>query len=136
MNIPTQNDLADILSSSKTIAVVGASPNPARPSHGIIKYLMEQGYQVIPVNPGHAELFGLKCYPDISSIEEDVDVVNIFRRSDQVLPIVESAVDRKNVKLIWMQDNVYNEEAGEMATKAGIPVIMNDCIYRFLRGRH
>mgnify|MGYP005633068905 FL=1 len=128
-----QNDLAEILGSSKTIAVVGASPNSARPSHWISKYLMEQGYQVIPVNPGHDELFGLKCYPDISSIEEDVDVVNIFRRSDQVLPIIESTLDKNKIKLIWMQDNVYNEEAGELASSAGIPVVMNDCIYRFLR---
>lgn len=135
MTTHTVNDseLVKILGSSKTIAVVGASPNPARPSHWISKYLMEQGYQVIPVNPGHEELFGLKCYSDLTSIDEHIDIVNIFRRSDQVLSIVESVMARKELKLIWMQDNVYNEEAGDLASQSGIPLVMNDCIYRFLR---
>ena len=119
-----------ILLNSKTIAVVGASPNPARPSHWISKYLMDNGYEVIPVNPGHTELFGLKCYPDVESIEEDIDIVNIFRRSDEVIPIVISALKITSLKLIWMQDNVYNIEAARLATEVEIPVVMNDCIYR------
>jgi len=122
-----------ILLSSKVIAVVGASPNPARPSHWISKYLMSEGYTVIPVNPGQDELFGLKCFPDVESIDSDIDIVNIFRRSDQVVPIVESALKNKSLKLVWMQDNVYNEDAAELVRKAGIPVVMNDCIYRVHR---
>ncbi|NQV30800.1 MAG: CoA-binding protein [Candidatus Marinimicrobia bacterium] len=122
-----------ILLDSNTIAVVGASPNPQRPSHWISKYLMEKGYQVIPVNPGHSELFGVKCYPDVESIEMDIDIVNIFRRSDEVEPIVVSALKKPLLKMIWMQDNVFNEEAAALATAAGIPVIMNDCIYRVHR---
>lgn len=124
------NESYQLIFSSKTIAVVGASPNPSRPSNWISHYLMEKGYQVIPVNPGHDVLFGLKCYPDVASIEEDVDIVNIYRRSDQVVPIVKSALQKSSLKLVWMQDNVYNEAAAQLLIDAGIPVIMNDCIYR------
>ncbi|NQV14797.1 CoA-binding protein [bacterium] len=125
--------LYSLLKSSSTIAVVGASPNPQRPSNWISTYLMSVGYQVIPVNPGFDELFGLKCYPDVASIESEIDIVNIYRRSDKVVPVVESALKKSHLKLIWMQDNVYNEEAAKLAESAGVPVIMNDCIYRFLR---
>ena len=123
-------DLNKILLSAKTIAVVGASPNQARPSNWISQYLISEGYHIIPVNPGHDELFGLKCYPNVESIPEDVDIVNVYRRSDQVIPIVESAIKKASVKLVWMQDNVYNEEAAQIVKSAGIPVVMNDCIYR------
>ncbi|MBT3229451.1 MAG: CoA-binding protein [Candidatus Marinimicrobia bacterium] len=126
-------DHHQILLDSKTIAVVGASPNSARPSNWISKYLIAEGYTVIPVNPGHSELFGLKCYPDVESIDSEIDIVNIFRRSDQVIPIVESSLKKSALKLIWMQDNVYNEEAAQMVNSAGIPVVMNDCIYRVHR---
>lgn len=125
--------LKNILQPGSTIAIVGASPNPVRPSNWISKYLISEGFQVIPVNPGHDELFGLKCYPEVGSIPEEVDIVNIYRRSDKVLPVVISALSKANLKLIWMQDNVYNEDAANLAGDAGIPVIMNDCIYRFLR---
>ncbi len=126
-------DPHQILLNSKVIAVVGASPNPARPSHWISKYLIAEGYTVIPVNPGQDELFGLKCYPDVESIDLDIDIVNIFRRSDQVVPIVESSLKNKSLKLVWMQDNVYNEDAAKLVREAGIPVVMNDCIYRVHR---
>ncbi len=129
----TPDEIVGLLQTSKIIAVVGASPNISRPSHWISKYLRAQGYQVLPVNPGHTELFGEKCYPDLESIPIGVDIVNIFRRSDQVLPIVRSALKSKVLKLIWMQDNVYDETAGQLAKTAGVPIVMNDCIYRFLR---
>jgi len=119
-----------ILLDSKTIAVVGASPNPVRPSHWISKYLMSEGYTVVPVNPGHDQLFGLKCYPDVESIKSEIDIVNIFRRSDQVIPIVENSLKKAGIKLVWMQDNVYNEDAAQMVSDAEIAVVMNDCIYR------
>ena len=119
-----------ILLDSKTIAVVGASPNPVRPSHWISKYLMSEGYTVVPVNPDHNELFGLKCYSDVESIKSEIDIVNIFRRSDQVTPIVENSLKKTGIKLVWMQDNVYNEDAAQMVSDAEIAVVMNDCIYR------
>lgn len=126
-----QQELTQILLNSKSIAVVGASPNVARPSHWISQYLMGNGYQVIPVNPGHTSLLGVPCFPNLISINQPVDIVNIFRRSDQVLTIVEDALKLSNLKLIWMQDNVINEAAAELAKAAGVPVVMNDCIYRF-----
>lgn len=123
-------DPHQILLSSKVIAVVGASPNPVRPSNWISQYLISEGYQVIPVNPGHSELFGLKCYPDVESISEDIDIINIFRRSDQVLPIVQGVLKKPSTKMVWMQDNVYSEASAKLLKAAGIPVVMNDCIYR------
>jgi len=135
MSKPSTEDLNQLLVPPLRIAVVGASPNPQRPSHWISKFLRNSGFIIVPVNPGHDKLFGLTCYPDVESIPEDVDVVNIFRRSDQVLPIVKGTLLKQGVKLIWMQDNVYNEEAAALAETAGVAVVMNDCIFRFLRNR-
>ncbi|MCF7796271.1 MAG: CoA-binding protein [Lentisphaeria bacterium] len=125
------HDLINLLKNAKTIVVVGASPNPDRPSHYISKYLMNQGYTVIPVNPGHDKLFGQTCYPRVRDIPEShtIDIVDIFRRSDQVIPIVEDAIER-GAGFIWMQDGVINPEAKKQAEAAGIPVEMNNCIYR------
>ncbi len=133
MTRPSDPDLLQILKSAKNIAVVGASPNESRPSHWISKFLVAQGYVVFPVNPGHEQLMGVPCYPDVASVPEPIDIVNIFRRSDQVLPIVESTLQKGGAQLIWMQDNVYNEAAAELAESRGLPVVMNDCIYRFLK---
>lgn len=124
--------LVATLKKSKTIAVVGASPNPARPSNWISRFLMDAGYRVIPVNPGHDKLFGLPCFPDVVSIPEAVDIVNIFRRSDRVIPIIDSVLKRDDVKLVWMQDGVYNETVREPLAAQDIPLVMDDCIYRFL----
>lgn len=126
------SDLKSVLLEAKTIAVVGASPNPARPSHAISLYLMQHGYRVIPVNPGHEMLFGEKCYPSISAIPESVDIVDIFRRSDQVGPIVDEAIAQK-AGFIWMQDGVIDRQAKARAEASGIPVEMNNCIYRVHR---
>ena len=132
MSTPSREALREILGESKTIAVIGASDNPARPSHRISMFLMSQGYTVFPVNPGHAELFGVTCYPDLAAIPEPVDVVDIFRRSEAVPPIVDAVIKRGDVKLVWMQDNVYHPGAAEKAQAHGIPTVMNDCIFRFL----
>ena len=121
-----------ILEEAKTIAVVGASPNTSRPSNYISEYLMDY-YAVVPVNPGHDILFGEVCYPSISEIPGLVDIVNIFRNSNALLPIVKEAIQRNDIKLIWMQDHVINEEARELAIQHHIPVVMNDCIYRVHR---
>jgi predicted CoA-binding protein len=116
----------------KTIAVVGMSPKPERPSHYVAMYLKENGYTIIPVNPGHKQISGMTCYPNLESIPQKVDVVGIFRRSEFVPKIVESAIARQ-VKAIWMQDNVIHEGAAQKAKDAGLLVVMNDCMLRQYR---
>ena len=113
----------------KTIAVVGFSPKKERPSHYVSIYMKNNGYDVIPVNPGHKEIAGMTCYPDLESIPEQVDVVDIFRRSEFVLPIVDSAI-YISAKAIWMQDRVFHECAAQKAKDAGLLVIMDNCILR------
>jgi predicted CoA-binding protein len=120
-------EIAGILKGAKTVAVIGASPKPERPSHGIMAYLMEQGYTCIPVNPGQAEVLGQKCYPSLSDIPETVDVADIFLNPANVPPVVDQAV-AKGVKTIWMQSGIVNNEAAEKARKAGLTVVMNKCI--------
>ena len=116
-----------ILSSSRVIAVVGLSPNPDRPSYRVASYLKEQGYRIIPVNPGAKEILEEVCYPDLGSIPEPVDVVDIFRRSEDVPTIVEAAIDIK-AKAVWMQEGVTNEAAAARAREAGLSVVMNKCM--------
>jgi predicted CoA-binding protein len=115
-----------ILKDSKTIAVVGLSPKPHRPSHQVASYLMEAGYAIIPVNPGQDTLLGLPCYPNLQAIPGPVDMVDIFRRSEFVLPIVEDAVSIA-AKFIWMQEGIVNEVAARKAEEAGLTVIMDRC---------
>jgi predicted CoA-binding protein len=115
-----------ILSGSKTIAIVGLSPKPHRPSHQVARYLMEAGYVIIPVNPGQDTILGLTCYPDLRAIPAAVDLVDIFRRSETVLPIVEDAIGI-GAKFIWMQEGIVNSEAAAKAEAAGITVIMDRC---------
>ena len=116
-----------ILRSSQSIAVVGFSPKINRPSHIVGKYLMEAGFTVYPVNPGVSEILGCTSYPDLKSIPAAVDVVDIFRRSEEVLPIVEAAIGI-GAKVIWMQQGIVNEEAAALAEKAGMQVVMDRCI--------
>ena len=119
-------DLVDEqLRNSNTIAVVGLSDNPARDSHRVSSYMQSQGYRIIPVNPMIEEALGEKSYPDLKSVPEPIDMVDIFRRSELVPPVVDEAIDVA-VKYIWMQDGVINPEAAAKAEAAGIPVIMND----------
>ena len=113
----------------QVIAVVGCSPKEDRPSHTVARYLQVAGYKVIPVNPGHDRILGEKCYPNLLESPEKVDVVDIFRRSEEVLPIVKDAVKIK-AKAVWMQDGVAHPAAKDLAEKAGLKVVMNDCILR------
>ena len=113
------------LANSKTIAVVGLSPRPERPSHYVAKYLQEQGYRVIPVNPQLDNVLGEKCYPNLKSIPESVDMVDVFRRSSLVGPIVDEAIEI-GAKYIWMQDGVIDEQAAERAESAGLGVVMDN----------
>lgn len=115
-----------ILNNSKTIAVVGLSPKPQRPSHQVARYLMAAGYLIIPVNPGQETILGLTCYPNLKAIPTAVDLVDIFRRSETVLPIVEDAIGI-GAKFIWMQEGIVNIEAAAKAEAAGLTVIMDRC---------
>jgi hypothetical protein len=113
----------------KTIAVVGMSPKPERPSHYVGMYLIESGYDVIPVNPGHKEIAGIATYPSLLDIPNKVDVVNVFRRSEHTLLIAEATIEI-GAKALWLQDGIYNKEAVQIAEDAGLLVVTNDCILR------
>lgn len=119
----------EILQSARTVAVVGLSGKRYRPSYGVAEYLKREGYRVIPVNPGETEVLGEKCYPDLDSVPGEIDVVDIFRRSEFVPEIVEAAI-RKGVKVIWMQEGVFHEEAARRAREAGLTVVMDRCILK------
>lgn len=127
MNDPAQ--IRTALESARTIAVVGCSPNPDRPSNAIARYLMENGYRVVPVNPGHRRILGETCYPSLADIPADVevDIVDVFRRSDQVAPIAEQAVAR-GVRFFFMQQGVVDPRSAQVLEAAGIPVAMDRCI--------
>lgn len=115
-----------ILKYSKTIAVVGLSPKPHRPSHQVARYLISVGYTIIPVNPGQDQILGLTCYPNLRAITVPVDMVDIFRRQEEVPPIIDDAI-AIGARFIWMQEGIVNEEAATRAEAAGLIVIMNRC---------
>ena len=121
--------IPELLHSIHTIAVVGLSPRRFRPSYGVAEYLQRAGYRIIPVNPHVAEILGEKCYPDLDSIPEPVDLVDIFRRPEFVPEIVEAAI-RKGARAIWMQEGVVHEEAARRAAQAGLEVVMDRCILK------
>jgi uncharacterized protein len=124
----------EILQSARTIAVIGVSSKRFRPSYGVTEYMQRVGYRIIPVNPQETEVLGEKSYPDLDSVPEPVDIVDIFRRSEFVPEIVEAAI-RKGVKLIWMQEGVVHEQAARRAEAAGIAVVMDHCILKEHRAR-
>ncbi len=111
------------------IAVVGLSSKRWRPSYGVSEYMQRHGYRIIPVNPGESEVLGEKAYPDLDSVPEPVDIVNVFRRSEFVPEVVEAAI-RKGARAIWMQEGVVHEEAARRAAEAGLVVVMDRCILK------
>ena len=119
--------MKDILLSAKTIASVGLSSNQEKESYWIVSYLKEQGYRVIPVNPTADEILGEKAYPDLESVPEKIDVVQVFRRSEDVPPVVDSAI-KAGAKVVWMQEGIVNEEAAQKAREAGLQVVMDACM--------
>src|ERR1700678_4061737 len=121
--------VAEILKQARTIAVVGLSSKRFRPSYGVAEYLQRAGYRIIPVNPEETEVLGEKSYPDLDSVPEPIDLVDIFRRSEFVPDIVEAAI-RKGAKVIWMQEDVIHEEAARHAAEAGLDVVMDRCILK------
>lgn len=122
-----ETDIKRILDESHTIAVVGLSNKPERPSFDVACYLKDHGYRIIPVNPKLSEVLGEKAYPDLLSIPGEIDVVDIFRRSEDVGPVVDDAI-KKGAKVVWMQLGIINEEAAEKARAAGLDVVMDRCI--------
>ena len=125
-----------ILSDSRTIAVVGLSEKPERPSHEVARYLQERGFRIIPVNPNVREVLGEKAYPSLREIPGTVDLVDVFRRSEEMVPVAEEAI-RIGARFFWMQEGVTNREAEEMLAGAGIPVVADRCMKKELakRGR-
>ena len=124
---PSADPIFDILTKYKSIAVVGLSSNPARPSYGVTEYMQSAGYHIIPVNPNETDVLGEPSYASLEEIPQKIDIVDIFRCPDQVPPIVDAAI-RANAKVIWMQLGIANEAAAEKARAAGITVVMDACI--------
>lgn len=132
---PAQPDsIRELLRHSKTIAVVGLSDSPLRPSHGVSAYMQTHGYKIIPVNPNVRVSLGEKSYPLLADVPEKIDIVNIFRRPEFVEEIVDQAIALK-IPAVWMQEEVINEKAAEKARKAGMFVMMDRCILKEHRAR-
>jgi predicted CoA-binding protein len=119
--------ILELLKKYKTIAVVGLSSNPMRPSYGVTEYMQAAGYRIIPVNPNETEVLGEKSYARLEDVPEQIDIVNVFRRAEDVPPVVESAI-RAGAKVVWMQQGIMNEEAAEKARAAGLVAIEDACI--------
>jgi len=126
--------ITQVLETAKTIAVVGLTNTPMRPSYGVSHYMQLQGYRIIPVNPNITEWMGEKAYPSLLEVPEKIDIVDVFRRSDAVPEVVEHAIQIK-APVIWMQEGVIHEEAAEKACRAGIFVVMDRCILKEHRKR-
>lgn len=122
----SDQQIREILSLKK-IVVVGMSKNSSKAAHYVPKYLSENGYDVTPVNPTTSEILGKKCYSSVFEIDEEIDIIDVFRPSDQVLPIIQEAI-KKKPKVIWLQEGIHNSEAEDLAKKAGIKVIFNRCM--------
>ena len=121
--------IPDLLRKSRVIAVVGLSSKKFRPSYGVAEYMQREGYRIIPVNPNETEVLGEKAYARLEDIPEHVDIVDIFRRSEFVAPLVEEAI-RRGASAVWMQEGVVDEEAAEKARAAGLGVVMDRCILK------
>jgi predicted CoA-binding protein len=124
-------DIEKVLTQYRTVAIVGASSNPERPSYRVANFLKSQGYHIIPVTPKADKILGETVYPDLASISEPVEVVDIFRRSEEVLPVVDEAI-AIGAKAIWMQEGIINEQAAAKARKAGLRVVMDHCMRKEL----
>ncbi|HEX9916466.1 MAG TPA: CoA-binding protein [candidate division Zixibacteria bacterium] len=131
---PSSKGIDEILDSNKIVAVVGLSSNSARPSYCVADYLKSKGYTIIPVNPKEKEVLGEKAYPTLKEIPQKVDIVDIFRQPELVLPIIDDAI-AVGAKVIWMQEGVINHQAALKASKHGLKVVMDRCILKEVRRR-
>jgi uncharacterized protein len=133
---PTATDIEQIIRRSKTIAVVGMSAKPEKASFQVARYLMDQGYDVIPVNPAEKEILGKQVYPNLAAIGQSIDIVDVFRQADATPPIVQEAIT-VGARYIWLQEGIISEESYQLAKSAGVPIIMDKCIakeHRRLKG--
>ncbi|HSE49529.1 MAG TPA: CoA-binding protein [Terriglobales bacterium] len=128
------DEIHDILKGAKTIAVVGLSSSPLRPSYGVAAYMQHHGYRIIPVNPNIKGALGEKAYATLRDVPDKIDIVDVFRRSDAVPDLVDEAIQLK-LPVIWMQEDVVHEQAAQKARKAGIKVVMDRCILKEHRAR-
>jgi predicted CoA-binding protein len=126
-SLPDLSTIGTLLKEVTSIAIVGLSPKDNRPSNMVARYLLDAGYTIYPVNPGQKEILGEVCYPDLLSVPHRIDIVNIFRKSEDVLPIVEDAVTI-GTQAVWMQQGISNESGAEFARSRGIFVVMDRCI--------
>jgi predicted CoA-binding protein len=133
-SLPDSDPIAELLKRSRTIAVVGLSNSPLRPSHGVAAYMQSQGYRIIPVNPKIHGALGEKSHSSLLQVSEKIDIVNIFRRPEYVAEVVEQAIQMK-IPAIWMQESVIHERAAQKARQAGIFVVMDRCILKEHRAR-
>lgn len=127
-------NIKKIFSENKTIAVYGMSKNPSKPSHTVPMFLLEQGYNIIPINPTIDEISGLKCYKNLSEIPDKIDILNVFRPSEQALDVVKEAIERKkkigDIKIIWLQEGIINEDAKKLSETNGIEFVQDKCMYK------
>ena len=124
---PPEAALGELLATAGTIAMVGASSDPRRPAHGVMRFLLDRGFRVVPVNPTEIEIHGQRAWPSLESVPEPVDIVDVFRRPDATPPIADAAV-KIGARALWLQLGVVNEEAAERASRAGLIVVMDRCI--------
>lgn len=129
---PPLEECCALLRRVRTIAVVGLSPNPGRPSHGVSRYLQERGYTVIPIHPAAREVLGQPAYRRLADVPVPIDLVDVFRRAEAIPAVVDECLEL-GLKAIWIQDGIINESAAERARTAGMMVVMDRCIYRDLR---
>lgn len=129
MEINSTETIKQILKECRTIAVVGLSSNPMRPSYGVTQYMQRQGYRIIPVNPNETEVLGEKSYPELADVSEQIDLVDVFRRSDEAGRVVDEAI-RIGAKAVWLQEGVIDRTAAERALDAGLLVVMDRCILK------
>jgi predicted CoA-binding protein len=122
-------ELTKLLREAKTIAVIGLSSNPVRPSFGVSRFLQRQGYRIIPVNPNETEVLGERSYASVKDISEPIDIINIFRRPTRVPEVIDEAIT-KGARCIWMQEGIVNHEAARKAEEAGMPIVMDRCILK------
>ncbi len=134
VHLSANDEIGQLLTKSKTIAVVGLSDSPLRPSHGVAAYMQSHGYRIIPVNPAIKGALGEKAVASLAEVKEEIDIVDVFRRSEFVPEIVDEAI-RLKVPAIWMQEDVIHQQAAEKARRAGIFVVMDRCILKEHRAR-